>query len=238
MALATFADWRDSAKSLSGVAATAGIIQIPIAKAAEDLPESVPLESVTPSFFTVLGVTPLVGRAPDQSNVYVPGRSDGGVALSERLWRTRFAADPSIVGQTIRIGSPPRPVPVVGILPAAFQPLGTTDVWEVIFSVLMFMVQRAREFSVRLAVGASARDLLQLVLGGALKLTAIGVGIGVVASALLVRSLGTLLFGVAPLDPLTFVASPLMLTLVSLVACLVPAIRARRADPVAALRAE
>ena len=132
VALATFADWRDSAKTLSGVGATAGIIQIPIAKDAEDLPESVPLESVTPSFFTVLGVTPLVGRAPDDSNVFFPGRSDGGVALSERLWRTRFAADPSIVGQTIRIGSPPRPVPVVGILPAAFQPLGTTDVWEVI----------------------------------------------------------------------------------------------------------
>ena len=132
VALATFADWRDSTKTLSGVAATAGIVQIPIARGAEDLPESVPLESVTPSFFTVLGVTPLVGRAPDQSNVYFPGRSDGGVALSERLWRNRFAADPSIVGQTIRIGSPPRPVPIVGILPAAFQPLGTTDVWEVI----------------------------------------------------------------------------------------------------------
>jgi putative ABC transport system permease protein len=132
VALATFADWRDSAEALSGVAATAGIVQIPIARGAEDLPESVPLESVTPSFFTVLGVTPLAGRAPDESNVYFPGRSDGGVAISERLWRTRFASDPSIVGQTIRVGSPPRLVPVVGILPAAFQPLGATDVWEVI----------------------------------------------------------------------------------------------------------
>ena len=132
VALQTFADWRDSAKSLSGVAASAGIVQIPIAKAAEDLPESVALESVTPSFFTVLGVTPLVGRAPDESHIYFPGRSDGGVAISERLWRTRFGADPAIVGQTIRIASPPRPVPVVGILPASFQPLGTTDIWEVI----------------------------------------------------------------------------------------------------------
>jgi putative ABC transport system permease protein len=132
VALATFADWRDSAKSLSGVGATAGVIQIPIAKNAEDLPESAALESVTPSFFTVLGVRPIVGRAPDDRNIYFPGRSDGGVAISERLWRSRFAADPSIVGQTIRIGSPPRPVPVVGILPADFQPLGATDVWEVI----------------------------------------------------------------------------------------------------------
>ena len=132
VALATFADWRDSTKTLSGVAATAGIVQIPIAKGADELPDSVPLESVTPSFFSVLGVTPLLGRAPDESHVYGPGRSDGGVAISERLWRARFAADPSSVGQTIRVGSPPRPVPVVGILPAAFQPLGTTDVWEVI----------------------------------------------------------------------------------------------------------
>ena len=132
VALATYADWRDSAKGFSGVAATAGTIQIPVARGAEDLPESVALESVTPSFFTVFGVTPLIGRSPDDGNVYFPGRSDGGVAISERLWRARFAADPSIVGQTIRVGSPPRPVPVVGVLPAVFQPLGTTDVWEVI----------------------------------------------------------------------------------------------------------
>jgi putative ABC transport system permease protein len=108
-----------------------------------------------------------------------------------------------------------------------------------IFSVLTFMVQqRAREFSVRLAVGADARDLLRLVLGGGLRLTAIGVGIGVAASALLVRSLATLLFGVPPLDPLTFVVAPLALSAIALLACLVPALRALRADPVAALRAE
>jgi putative ABC transport system permease protein len=108
-----------------------------------------------------------------------------------------------------------------------------------IFSVLTFMVQqRAREFSVRLAIGANASDLLRLVLGGGLKLTVIGVAIGVAASLALVRSLATLLFGVQPLDPLTFVVAPLALTVVALLACLVPAIRALRADPVAALRAE
>ncbi|MGH7554060.1 MAG: FtsX-like permease family protein, partial [Longimicrobiales bacterium] len=108
-----------------------------------------------------------------------------------------------------------------------------------IFSVLTFMVQqRAREFSVRLAVGASAGDLLRMVLGGGLRLTAIGVAIGVAASAALVRSLATLLFGVPPLDPLTFIVAPLVLTCVALLACLAPAIRALRADPVAALRAE
>jgi putative ABC transport system permease protein len=132
VSLQTFADWRDTSKTLTGVAATAGIVQIPIARGAEDLPESVPLESVTPSFFPVLGVRPLLGRPPDQRHVCMPGQSDGGIAISERLWRSRFGADPSIVGQTIRSGSPPRPVPVVGILPAGFQPLGSTDIWEVI----------------------------------------------------------------------------------------------------------
>jgi putative ABC transport system permease protein len=132
VSLATFADWSNSAKSLSGVAASAGIVQIPIARGADEVPESIPLDSVTPSFFTVLRVTPLLGRVPDDSNIFGPGRSDGGIAISERLWRTRFAADPSIVGSTIRIASPPRAVPVVGILPAGFQPLGTTDIWEVI----------------------------------------------------------------------------------------------------------
>ena len=61
--------------------------------------------------------------------------------------------------------------------------------------------------------------------------------IGVAASAALVRSLTTLPFGVLPIDPLTFVAAPLGLTLIALLACLAPALRAVRADPVAALRA-
>ena len=132
VSFATLVDWRDSAKTLSGVAASAGIVQIPIARVADEVPESIALDSVSPSFFTVLGVTPLLGRVPDESNIYGPGRSEGGIAISERLWRTRFGADPSIVGSTLRIASPPRPVPVVGVLPDSFQPLGATDIWEVI----------------------------------------------------------------------------------------------------------
>jgi len=132
VSLPTFVDWRDSARAFSGLAASAGTIQIPIARGANELPETAALESVTPSFFTVLGVVPLVGRLPDERNIFFPGRSEGGIVMSERLWRTRFGADPSLVGQTIRIASPPRPVPVLGVLPADFQPLGATDIWEVI----------------------------------------------------------------------------------------------------------
>jgi ABC-type antimicrobial peptide transport system permease subunit len=124
-------------------------------------------------------------------------------------------------------------------LVVAFAVLATVLAAVGIFSVLMFVVQqRAREFSVRLAVGATAGDLLRLVLESGLKLTAVGVAIGVAASAALVRSLATLLFGVPPLDPVTFVVAPLALAVVALLACLAPALRALRADPIAALRAE
>ena len=124
-------------------------------------------------------------------------------------------------------------------LVVAFAMLATILAAVGIFSVLLFTVQqRAREFSVRLAVGANASDLVRLVLGGGLKMTAIGVAIGIAASAALMRSMATLLFGVAPLDPLTFAVAPLVLTLIAMLACLVPAVRALRADPVAALRAE
>jgi len=108
-----------------------------------------------------------------------------------------------------------------------------------IFSLLSFMVQqRAREFSVRIAVGAGWRDLIRLVLSDGLRLVAVGLMIGTVASALLARSLTSLLFGVAPLDPVTFFTAPAVLMLVAVLACLTPTIRALRSDPVAALRSE
>ena len=132
VSMPTFVDWRDSARSFTGLAASAGTVQVPIARGLNELPDTAALESVTPSFFSVLGAIPLLGRLPDERHVFVPGQSDGGLVISERVWRSRFGADRSIVGQTLRIGSPPRPVPVLGVLPREFQPLGATDVWEVI----------------------------------------------------------------------------------------------------------
>jgi putative ABC transport system permease protein len=127
VSFAAFTDWRDSAKSFSGVAASAGAIQIPIAERADELAEVAALESVTPSYFTVLGVQPLLGQLLDDNNV-----ARGGIAIGERLWRTRFGSAPDIIGRNLRIGSPPRSSPIVGVLPGNFQPLGETDVWEVI----------------------------------------------------------------------------------------------------------
>lgn len=108
-----------------------------------------------------------------------------------------------------------------------------------IFSVLMFTVQqRAREFGIRLALGAGSSDIFRLVLGGGLKLTAVGLTIGVVASVLLGRSLGTLLFGVTPLDSITFAFATAGVGAIALAACVAPALRAVRSNPAGALRAE
>jgi ABC-type antimicrobial peptide transport system permease subunit len=108
-----------------------------------------------------------------------------------------------------------------------------------IFGVLAFVVsQRTREFGIRMALGARAGDVLRLVIAGGFKIVAIGIVIGLAAAAALARLLTTLLFGVKPLDPATFLGAPAVLALVALAACAVPALRAARVDPVIALRQE
>jgi putative ABC transport system permease protein len=79
---------------------------------------------------------------------------------------------------------------------------------------------------------------MRLVVGGGLWMVGAGVAIGLVASALMTRLLTTLLFGVAPLDPVTFVVAPAVLTLTALAACAVPGLRAARVDPAVTLRQE
>jgi putative ABC transport system permease protein len=108
-----------------------------------------------------------------------------------------------------------------------------------IFGVLAFSVgQRAREFGIRVALGARTNDVLRLVLGGALKMTAAGVAIGLVAAALLTRFLGALLFAVQPTDPVTFMGAAAVLAATALMACALPAWRATRVDPAVTLRQE
>src|SRR5262245_1408874 len=108
-----------------------------------------------------------------------------------------------------------------------------------IYGVLSYAVtERTREMGIRLALGARPRDLLRLVVGQGLMLMLIGLVIGVGASFALTRLISKLLFGVSATDPLTFVMIPLLLTVVALLACWIPAWRATRVDPLAALRYE
>jgi putative ABC transport system permease protein len=108
-----------------------------------------------------------------------------------------------------------------------------------IFGVLSFSVrERMREFGVRLALGATSADILRLVLGAGVQIAGTGALLGVAAAALLTRTLASLLFGVTPLDPVTFVAAPALLVVTALVACVAPALRAVRVDPAVTLRQE
>ncbi|MGE3191632.1 MAG: ABC transporter permease [Vicinamibacterales bacterium] len=108
-----------------------------------------------------------------------------------------------------------------------------------LYGVMSYNVtRRQREIGVRAALGASRRRLVGLVLGQGLAVTAAGLVIGMAGAAALTRLLGGLLFGVAPLDPVSFVAAPLVLLAVAVVACLVPARRAAAIDPAVALRCE
>jgi predicted permease len=108
-----------------------------------------------------------------------------------------------------------------------------------LYGVTSFVVSRqTREFGIRMALGAHPRDVLGLVLGRGIKLTFAGVGIGLIAALVLTRLIGSLLFGVSPMDPLTFGAVAIFLTVVALAASYLPARRAMRVDPMVALRYE
>jgi putative ABC transport system permease protein len=108
-----------------------------------------------------------------------------------------------------------------------------------LFGILAYSVQqRVRDFGVRRALGATTSDVLRIVVGSAAGVIAAGVVIGLGLSMALGRLLGSMLFGVQPLDPVTFVSVAIALALTAAVSIAGPAWRATRIDPVVALRSE
>ena len=141
--------------------------------------------------------------------------------VSELLHQTLFAYRTSAALAT-----------VLGALGMFLSALG-------IYGVLAYSVsRRTHEIGVRMALGARPRDVLRLVIGHGLLLTGIGATIGIAASFAATRLMSNLLYGVSADDPATFIGVALLLALVALAACYIPARRAMRVDPMVALRYE
>jgi ABC-type antimicrobial peptide transport system permease subunit len=108
-----------------------------------------------------------------------------------------------------------------------------------VYGVIAYSVsQRVQEIGIRMALGASTRQVFDHIVGQGFRLIAVGVMVGIIAAVLATRWLASALYGVSATDPLTFAVVAMLLVLVALTACAVPALRAMRIEPTTALRQE
>jgi putative ABC transport system permease protein len=139
------------------------------------------------------------------------------------------------LNDVVSISAAPRRIPM--LLLSAFAGVAMLLAMLGIYGVTSYYVtQRTHEIGVRMALGAQIADVLRLVLKRAMLLDVVGIGIGIAGAVAVTRYMTTLLFGVKPVDAITFVGVAVVLTAVVFVACLVPARRAAKIDPLEALR--
>jgi predicted permease len=172
----------------------------------------------------------------------------------------RTDQEPESIGQTVRrlvlarnhdipvdnlvsmerlIGDSLAPQQVTAVTLTAFALIALLLASIGLYGVLAYSVsQRTHEIGVRMTLGATRGDVLRLVVGQGMILTAMGLGIGIMGALGLTRFLSSMLYGVQPKDPLTFASTSLLLTGVAVLACFIPARRATRVDPMVALRYE
>ena len=161
-----------------------------------------------------------------------------GRALQDAVQRT----DPSLLVEGARsveadLAQFVAPIRLMTSLLGGFGVVGLLLAGLGVFGTMSYTVsQREREMAVRAALGAARGDILRLVLGSALRITAAGVFAGVIVATAATRALSSFLFGVSPNDPVTFVTVIGFLTIVALASCYRPALAAATADPMTILR--
>ncbi len=178
-------------------------------------------------------------------NFYFVIRTNGDpISFAPAVRREMLALDKSLPLRNVRtmedvIATSISPQRFHMSLLALFGGIGLALAAAGIYGVMAYTVsQRTREIGIRMALGAQLKDVLRMILRQSMKLTLIGLAIGLAASFALTRTLKTLLFGVQPTDLTTFVVVSLVLMAVSLIASYVPARRATKVDPLIALKYE
>lgn len=213
-------------------------------------------------WLTIVGIVPdlRLDSLRDTANVavYVPFRQRAGFASTELSIVVRSTAEPDAIARQLRevVSSIDRTVPVtsvrtmddvlsasvakprfttlvVGGFALAALLLGATGIYGVMSYVVS---QRSHEMGIRMALGATPRDIVRLVVGRGMMLALTGAAAGCAMALIATRAMRSLLFGVSAADPLTFAGAATLLLMVAVAASLAPARRATRADPVTALR--
>ena len=179
------------------------------------------------------------------TNPYLVIRTSGDPALLERAVKDTVAQiDSNIPTYRLHplefyVSQAMAPVRFQTLLLTAFAGIALLLAAVGLYGVLAYIVeQRALEIALRLAVGAQRGDVLRMILKRGMTLAAIGVGVGLAISFVVTRFLATLLYGVKPLDAVTFCAMSLVLLAVALAASAAPALRAANTDPMRTLRTQ
>jgi putative ABC transport system permease protein len=220
-----------------------------------------PSAKSAPKWMTIVGVvgdTRLYGLAnPSRLEIYVPFRQSAEGQMSLVV---KSAVDPAAIGSAIRgvVAEIDKDQPIFGIstmqqlisnsvstrritliLLGLFSTLALVLAAIGIYGVISYSVaQRTHEIGIRMALGAQKKDVLRMILAQGVKIAGTGVVIGMAASFGLTRLMTKLLFSVSAADPLTFAAVAIVLILVAMLACYIPARRTLRVDPMIALRYE
>lgn len=183
--------------------------------------------------------------APLQHTAYLAMRTAGPpLTVFATVERRLQAVDPDLSSSDLDTGAQFLALPLfaaklTAILLTVFGLLALVLAILGLYGVMAYAVsQRTREFGVRLALGASPRELARMVVRQGARTAAVGIAIGIVVTLLLTRGLGSFLFGVSAADPATYAAVAILLAIVAMLACYIPARRAARVDPAVTLRIE